>query len=239
MVPKGCGMLDWLLETLFPSRGEVFDFGGSDSVWVDPVSADGFGLVGIGGDLRPERLLTAYRRGVFPMYEEGEPICWWSPDPRAVIDLDRLHVARRLQRTIRSGRFRCTADGAFAAVMHGCAERPEGTWITADMVDAYVMLHQLGFAHSVEVWEGGDLVGGLYGVTVGGLFAGESMFYRVSDASKVGLVFLFERLRRCGFELFDTQIINDHTAGMGAYEISRAAYLERLERAVRKPVVFE
>ena len=232
-------MLDWLLETLFPARAELLDPAGADPVWVDPGSADGFGLVGIGGDLRPERLITAYRHGVFPMYEEGEPICWWSPDPRAVFDLDRLHVSRRLQRIIASGRFRCTANRAFADVMRGCAERPEGTWITADMLDAYVTLHCLGFAHSVEVWEGSTLVGGVYGVGVGGLFAGESMFYRVSDASKVGLVFLFERLRQRGFELFDTQIINDHTAGLGAYEIPRAAYLERLHRAVRKPVMFE
>jgi leucyl/phenylalanyl-tRNA--protein transferase len=206
---------------------------------VDPASADGFGLVGIGGDLRPERLLTAYRQGVFPMYEEGEPICWWSPDPRAVFDLKGMHISRRLQRTIRSGRFHCTADRDFAAVMRGCADRREGTWITQDMIDAYLTLHRLGFAHSVEVWEGRDLVGGLYGVAVGGLFAGESMFYRVNDASKVGLVFLFERLRQCKFELFDTQIINDHTAALGAYEISRTDYLEWLQRAICKPVAFE
>jgi leucyl/phenylalanyl-tRNA--protein transferase len=232
-------MLDWFLDTLFPSRGGLLDPGRSDPVWVDPVSVDGIGLVGIGGDLRPERLINAYRHGVFPMYEEGEPICWWSPDPRAVFDLDGLHISRRLQRTIRSGRFRCTADRAFSAVMRGCAERLEGTWITADMLNAYMTLHRIGFAHSVEVWRGNNLVGGVYGIAMGGLFAGESMFYRENDASKVGLVFLFERLRQRGFDLFDTQIINDHTAGMGAYEIPRTDYLERLRRAVRKPVAFE
>ena len=187
-------MLDWLLETLFPTRGEQPGFEEAGPVWVDPESADGFGLVGIGGDLRSERLLTAYRQGVFPMYEEGEPICWWSPDPRAVFEIDGLHVSRRLCRTVRSGAFEVTFNQNFGGVMRGCADRPEGTWITGDMLEAYQRLHRLGHAHSVEVWRHGALVGGVYGVSVGAMFAGESMFYRTRDASKVGLVHLFARL---------------------------------------------
>ncbi len=231
-------MLDWLLETLFPTRGEFHGFEQAGPVWVAPESADGFGLVGIGGDLRPDRLLAAYRQGVFPMYEEGEPICWWSPDPRAVFEIDGLHVARRLLRTIRSGRFQVTFNQDFPAVMRGCANRPEGTWITADMLEAYHRLHRLGHAHSAEVWQHGELVGGVYGVSVGALFAGESMFHLERDASKVGLVHLFERLGACGFELFDTQILNEHTAQLGAKEIPRAAYLERLRDVLDKPVSF-
>jgi leucyl/phenylalanyl-tRNA--protein transferase len=231
-------MLDWLLETLFPVAHEPRD--AADGLpWVDPESADEFGLVGVGGELEPDVLLSAYRQGVFPMYEEGEPVCWWSPDPRAVFDLDRLHVSRRLARTIRSGKFVVTFDQAFVGVMRGCAARGEGTWVTSDMVQAYHRLHELGHAHSVEVWQRGELVGGVYGVSIGGLFAGESMFHRVSDASKVALVHLFERLRERGFVLFDTQIINDHTRGLGAYTISRSEYLARLRDAVSIPVTFE
>ncbi|MFL5339225.1 MAG: leucyl/phenylalanyl-tRNA--protein transferase [Gemmataceae bacterium] len=231
-------MLDWLLETLFPTRGEVHACDEAGPVWVDPESADGFGLVGIGGDLRPDRLLTAYRHGVFPMYEEGEPICWWSPDPRAIFELDGLHVSRRLARTVRSGGFEVTFDEDFAGVMRGCAERPEGTWITADMLEAYQRLYGLGHAHSVEVWRRGQLVGGVYGVSVGAMFAGESMFFVERDASKVGLVRLFERLRQRGYALFDTQILNDHTATLGAKEVSRGEYLDRLQDALTKPVTF-
>ena len=232
-------MLDWLLESIFPARWEVRPREQAEPAWVEPASADGFGLVGIGGDLQPERLLRAYREGVFPMYEEGEPICWWSPDPRAVFELDGLHVSRRLQRTINSCKFCCTRNRDFAAVMRECASRPEGTWITAEMREAYERLHQLGVAHSIEVWAGEEIVGGIYGVAVGALFAGESMFYRVNDASKVGLVFLFEHLRRRGFDLFDTQILNDHTARLGAKEIPRSEYLERLQQAISKPVLFD
>jgi leucyl/phenylalanyl-tRNA--protein transferase len=233
---KDRGMLDWLLETIFPARWEPALVDDTGRIWVDPQTADGFGLVGIGGDLRPERLLRAYREGVFPMYEEGEPICWWSPDPRAVFEMDGLHVSRRLERTIRGGAFRCTLNRNFAGVMRECGNRREGTWITSDMRSAYYRLHELGFAHSVEVWHDGEMVGGIYGVAVGGLFAGESMFHRLRDASKVGLVFLFERLRDCGFELFDTQILNDHTARMGAREIPRSEYLDRLQHVVQRRV---
>src|SRR5437868_6152540 len=175
------------------------------SPFILPELIEGTSLVAIGGDLRPERLLYGYRHGIFPWYDEGDPILWWSPDPRAIFELDGLHVSRRLRRTIRSGRFTVTFNRDFAGVIGGCADRAEGTWITADMRAAYERLHGLGHAHSVEVWQDGALAGGLYGVAVGGLFAGESMFTRRSDASKVALVFLAERLRQRGFQLFDIQ----------------------------------
>ncbi len=194
--------------------------------------ADESGLVAVGGDLRPERLLQAYRCGVFPWYDEGEPICWWSPDPRAIFELDGLHISRRLRRTIRSGRFHVTVNENFAGVIRGCADRTEGTWITSAMIEAYETLHRLGYAHSVEVWHGKELAGGLYGVALGGFFAGESMFTRQRDGSKVALVYLMERLRRRGFELFDIQFLTEHTAGLGATEIPRKAYLARLRHAL-------
>jgi leucyl/phenylalanyl-tRNA--protein transferase len=205
---------------------------------LDPERADDYGLVAVGGDLRPELLLQAYSRGVFPWYDEGFPVCWWSPDPRAVFELDRFHVSRRLGRTLRSGRFTVTVNRAFGDVMRGCADRLVGTWITDDMLAAYERLHRLGWAHSVEVWHGGELAGGVYGVAVAGLFAGESMFYRQSDASKVALAILVERLRQRGFVLFDIQMLTDHTVRMGAVEIPRAEYLARLRRALTVRTTF-
>jgi leucyl/phenylalanyl-tRNA--protein transferase len=204
----------------------------------DPEMADESGLVAVGGDLDPRRLLQAYRSGVFPWYDDSVPICWWSPDPRAIFELDGFHCSRRLLRTIRSGRFETTVNQAFARVMMGCANREEGTWITQDMLGAYCKLHLLGYAHSVEVWEANELVGGLYGVSIGGMFAGESMFSRRPDASKVALAETFERLRERGFLLFDTQVANDHTRGLGAIDIPRSVYLARLRRALRVKTVF-
>jgi leucyl/phenylalanyl-tRNA--protein transferase len=202
----------------------------------NPELADRSGLVAVGGDLRPERLLAAYRSGVFPWFDEGDPIYWWSPDPRAIFELDGLRVSRRLQRTIRSGRFSLTIDRAFRAVMEGCADRPgEGTWITPEMIRAYCRLHEMGHAHSVEAWSAGDLAGGIYGVAVGGLFAGESMFTRRTDASKVALAFLVDRLRERGFQLFDIQLLTEHTSRLGATEIPRKEYLARLRQALRMP----
>ncbi len=202
-------------------------------LWRDPERADATGLVAIGGDLSPERLLEAYRRGIFPWYDEGLPICWWSPDPRAIFELDRFHVSRRLHRTCRSGRFQVSVDQAFSEVIRCCADRPDqGTWITSGMVDAYETLHRLGHAHSVEVWKDNRLAGGIYGVAVGGLFAGESMFSRCSDASKVALVHLVDRLRERGFQLFDIQFLNAHTDRLGAMEIPRMEYLARLRDAL-------
>lgn len=204
----------------------------------DPRRADAAGLVAVGGDLSPERLLAAYRAGIFPWFDDGDPILWWSPDPRAVVELDGLHVSRRLARTVRAGRFRVSYDTAFAAVVAGCADRAEGTWITAEMAAAYERLHRLGHAHSAEVWLGEELVGGLYGVAVGGLFAGESMFARARDASKVALVHLVARLRQRGYRLFDIQLLTEHTARLGAVEVPRARYLARLAEAVAAEATF-
>jgi leucyl/phenylalanyl-tRNA--protein transferase len=201
--------------------------------------ADLYGLVDVGGDLSPDRLLDRYRQGVFPWYDDLLPICWWSPDPRAIFELDGLHVSRRLRRTHRHGKFQFTINRDFAGVMHGCGDRPEeGTWITPAMMEAYQELHRIGHAHSIEVWQEGELAGGLYGVAIGGFFAGESMFHRRTDASKVALIFLVEHLRRRGFSLFDTQILTPHTARLGAIEIPRDAYLERLRHAIQLPVTF-
>jgi leucyl/phenylalanyl-tRNA--protein transferase len=204
-----------------------------------PMFADEHGLVAVGGDLRPERLLMAYRRGIFPWYDEGDPVLWWSPDPRAIFELDGFQLSRRLGRTIRSGRFKVTINRDFAGVIHGCADRGgEGTWLTPAMAAAYTKLHQRGHAHSVEVWHAGSLAGGLYGVALGGFFAGESMFTRVRDASKVALAFLVDRLGARGFQLFDIQYLTEHTAGLGAIEIPRKQYLKRLRQALQVPATF-
>jgi len=205
-----------------------------------PELADEYGIVAVGGDLSPERLLTAYRRGVFPWYDATTPILWWSPDPRAIFEIGGLHISRRLARTIRSGKFQITIDRDFPGVIRGCADRPgDGNWITPEMLSAYETLHRLGYAHSVEAWRAGILAGGIYGVAINGFFAGESMFSRVSDASKVALAFLMEHLRSRGFQLFDIQFLNPHTASMGAVEIPREEYLERLGKALRSTACFK
>jgi leucyl/phenylalanyl-tRNA--protein transferase len=205
-----------------------------------PELADDDGLVAVGGDLRPERLLDAYRHGVFPWFDETMPILWWSPDPRAIFELDGLHVSRRLHRTIRSGRFTLTIDRDFAGVIRGCADRPgQGNWITPDMIAAYERLHALGHAHSVDAWHEGALASGIYGVAINGFFAGESMFTRVRDASKVALVHLTNHLRERGFQLFDIQFLNPHTERLGAVEIPRAEYLRRLRLALRCSATFQ
>jgi leucyl/phenylalanyl-tRNA--protein transferase len=205
---------------------------------LDPNRADAEGLVAVGGEVEPGLLLEAYRRGVFPWFNEDTPVLWWSPDPRAVIELDEFHVPRRLQRTLRSGHFAFTMDEAFSDVLLGCADRSEGTWITPDMAEAYQALHEQGHAHSLEVWLEGRLAGGIYGVGLGGFFSGESMFYRVADASKVALVLLVEHLRERGYQLFDIQMITAHTARFGAREIPRADYLRRLRLALACEVTF-
>jgi leucyl/phenylalanyl-tRNA--protein transferase len=204
-----------------------------------PELADEYGLVGVGGNLSLARLLDAYRHGIFPWYDEQTPVMWWSPDPRAIFELDGLHVSRRLGRTIRSGQFAVTVNRDFAGVIRACAVRPgQGTWITPEMIEAYERLHQLGFAHSIEARRGDVLAGGVYGVAIGGFFAGESMFTRVRDGSKVALVALVERLRQRGFTLFDTQFATDHTRRLGAVEIPRDEYLARLREALAREVTF-
>lgn len=186
--------------------------------------------------LDPRLLITAYSQGIFPMAGEDGVISWYDPDPRAIIPLDeRFSVSRRLARTVRSGRFDIRVDTAFRGVMQACGQPApdrEDTWISPELVNAYTVLHQLGFAHSVEAWRDGRLVGGLYGVAVRGLFAGESMFSFETDASKVALVHLVERLRQGRFVLLDTQFLTAHLARFGAYEISRGEYRARLAAAL-------
>ena len=205
----------------------------------NPSLADPDGLLAVGGDLEPETLLCAYKNGIFPWFDSDTPILWWCPDPRAILEFDNLYVSKRLARTLRGDKFQVTFNQDFDAVVKGCAYRPEeGTWITPEVAKAYGKFHQLGHAHSVEVWQNGSMVGGLYGVAIGGLFAGESMFSTVSDASKIALVALVDRLKHKGFQLFDLQIINDHTSMMGATEIPRDSYLARIKTAVKLKVSF-
>jgi leucyl/phenylalanyl-tRNA--protein transferase len=203
----------------------------------DPNTADAEGLVAHGADLEPATLIAAYRRGVFPWPYDERMLLWWSPDPRAILPLDGLHVARRLARTLRQGRFRVTLNAAFVEVIAACAAREE-TWITPDIREAYVRLHQLGWAHSVEVWADGGLAGGLYGLAVGGLFAAESMFHRVRDASKVAVVALVEHARRAGTTLIDVQMPSAHLASLGVIAIPRADYLRQLAAALPRRVAF-
>jgi leucyl/phenylalanyl-tRNA--protein transferase len=204
-----------------------------NTAFPDPALADAEGLVAIGGDLDAERLMAAYRRGIFPW--TANPITWWSPDPRAIFELDGFHVPQSLARIIRQGRFKATVDQSFCAVMEGCAAPAPGrggAWITEEFIQAYTRLHRLGHAHSVECRLKGELVGGIYGVAIGGLFAGESMFHRVNDASKVALHYLVRHLRERGFALFDIQMVTPATQPLGAIEIPRHEYLHRLSAAV-------
>jgi leucyl/phenylalanyl-tRNA--protein transferase len=198
------------------------------------------GLLAVGGDLSPERLLAAYRRGIFPWYNPGQPILWWSPDPRAVLYPEQLKVSRSLRKTLRRGHFRVRFDTRFREVMLACAAPRRqypggGTWITDEMVEAYCRLHELGVAHSVEISHDERLVGGLYGVALGGVFFGESMFARTTDASKVALVALARQLQAWGFALIDCQLPSAHLASLGAEEIPRAQFLAELERALQHP----
>jgi leucyl/phenylalanyl-tRNA--protein transferase len=198
------------------------------------------GLLAAGGDLSPERLIDAYRRGIFPWFGDDDPLLWWSPDPRMVLPAGELRISRSLRRAVRSGRFHVTLDTAFTEVVAGCAEpRPEqdGTWITPDMIDAYARLAALGFAHSVEAWADGRLAGGLYGVAIGRMFFGESMFTRVTDASKVAFVQLVWQLERWGIPLIDCQVSTHHLASLGAREVSRADFVREVRRLVRQPAL--
>lgn len=196
----------------------------------DPRLAPPDGPLAWGGDLRVDTLLEAYREGIFPWPADDGPVWWWSPDPRAVIPRGGLHISRSLRRTLRRGDLRCTSDTAFADVVAACADRPdEGTWITPEMRRAYRELHAHGTAHSVEVWDrNGDLVGGIYGVAIGRLFCGESMFHRINDASKVAMVATMRLLEDSGFVLFDVQLPTAHLTAMGAVEITRDLFLDVL-----------
>ncbi|MFC0229206.1 leucyl/phenylalanyl-tRNA--protein transferase [Serratia aquatilis] len=193
------------------------------------------GLLAIGGDLTPSRLLAAYERGIFPWYSPGEAILWWSPDPRAVMFPNEYHTSRSLKRFLRSAPFRITLNHDFAAVISACAQRPdEGTWIGEEVQRAYLQLHRMGYAHSVEVWRGEELVGGLYGVAQGALFCGESMFSRTTNASKCALMAFCHHFASYGGELIDCQVLNAHTARLGARDIPRHQFLQLLSNLQRK-----
>jgi leucyl/phenylalanyl-tRNA--protein transferase len=197
------------------------------------------GLLCAGGDLSPGRIVDAYSHGIFPWYSEGDPILWWSPDPRMVLFPDELKVSRSLKKSVAREVFETRYDTAFRDVIEACAaprDGQAGTWIVPEMVEAYVRLHELGFAHSVESWLDGELVGGLYGVAIGGLFAGESMFHRTTDASKVALVGLVSMLDPHPDTLLDVQWATPHLCSLGVVEVGRGTYLRRLSRAVERPL---
>lgn len=198
------------------------------------------GLLAVGGDLRAERLLEAYRHGIFPWYNPGQPILWWSPDPRAVLFPEGLRVSHSLAKTLRRGKFRVTLDRAFREVMQACAAprrrgAAHGTWITPEMIEAYTVLHERGLAHSVESWSDDRLVGGLYGVALGRAFFGESMFSRATDASKAAFVYLVRQLALWNFAFVDCQLPSGHLASLGAESIRRRDFLDRLEHALDAP----
>lgn len=192
------------------------------------------GLLAYGGDLSPSRLLMAYRKGIFPWYNAGDPILWWSPDPRLVLFLDEFKLRKSLKKRLKS--FEIRYDTAFVEVMKACGEIPregqKGSWIIPEVIEAYSVLHDMGYAHSIEAWQDGKLVGGLYGVVIGKMFFGESMFARVSDASKAAFATLIERLKAEGFTMIDCQIPSPHLKSLGAREISRTEFIQRLQRAV-------
>jgi leucyl/phenylalanyl-tRNA---protein transferase len=206
----------------------------------DPEDSDPRGLLAVGGDLRPSRLLDAYARGIFPWYGEGLPILWHSPDPRFVLEPSSLRINRSLRKAIRRQPYRVTLDAAFDRVIRRCAAVPrpdqDGTWITEDMIGAYAQLHALGHAHSVETWAGEELVGGIYGVAVGAVFCGESMFALAPDASKIAFVHLVTQLHRWGFELIDCQVHTEHLERFGAVDWPRPRFLARLAQLRERPV---
>jgi leucyl/phenylalanyl-tRNA--protein transferase len=210
-----------------------------DMVFPPPDYADPSGLIAVGGDLSSERLLEAYRVGIFPWYSDDQPILWWSPDPRFMLELDEFKISRSLQKTLRRKVFQVTFDRVFEEVIAACSVVPRegqrGTWITQEMRDAYLELHGLGYAHSVESWFGGKLAGGLYGVSLGKAFFGESMFHHKTDASKVALATLVEKLKSWGFHFIDSQMTTEHMMSLGAKEVPRRIFLKRLQSALRHP----
>jgi leucyl/phenylalanyl-tRNA--protein transferase len=213
-----------------------------EPIFPHPDEAEPDGLLAVGGDLSPERLLSAYAAGIFPWYDEQSPILWWSLDPRLILNLDKLHISRRVKRKIRNQEYTVTFDHDFESVISNCARkfRPgqAGTWILPEIIEAYVKLHRLGFAHSVEVWNShGNLVGGLYGVSLGRIFSGESMFFLEPDASKFGFSYLVQWLKNREFHFVDCQQPTDHLKSLGAEEVSRESFLEKLDAALEFPAL--
>lgn len=210
-----------------------------EPIFPDPEEADPDGLLAVGGDLSPQRLINAYANGIFPWYADNSPILWWSTNPRLILIPEELHVPRSLRRVLNKGMFSFTMDAKFSAVIRHCAccPRPaqEGTWLVEEMVDAYIVLHELGYAHSVEAWMDGELVGGLYGVALGSVFFGESMFYHVPDASKAAFASCVEQLRRWGFTLIDCQQTTHHLLRFGAQEVQRYRFLSMMREGVDRP----
>lgn len=205
----------------------------------DPEEADDSGLLAVGGDLSVERLKLAYSKGIFPWYEEGMPVLWWSPDPRMVLFPEKMIVSHSLRQTLKKDLFTITYDTCFEEVVEQCSSTPravqEGTWITGDMKNAYNKLHKAGYAHSAETWHNGQLVGGLYGVALGRAFFGESMFHRMTNASKVALYFLLQKLRSMSFEIIDAQVYTNHLESLGGELLPRTVFLELLQKALEKP----
>jgi leucyl/phenylalanyl-tRNA--protein transferase len=212
-----------------------------DLIFPSPKLAAQEGLLAIGGDLSQERLLLAYRMGIFPWYSKNEPIMWWSPDPRLILYPDHLKISKSLKKVINKGDFELSMDQDFEAVITACAESRtetnEGTWIVDEMIAAYCKLHESGLAHSVETWMDGQLAGGLYGVSIGRCFFGESMFTRISNASKVALVGLVRHLQNLQFDLIDCQVTTPHLVSLGAHEIPRARFLDELATALKAPTL--
>ncbi|HEY2990711.1 MAG TPA: leucyl/phenylalanyl-tRNA--protein transferase [Candidatus Binatia bacterium] len=206
-----------------------------------PDHAEPDGLLAVGGDLSSDRLLLAYQSGIFPWYGPGLPILWWSPDPRLILEPAGFHISRRLRQTLRKGRFQVTFDRSFSAVILACATVPrpgqDGTWITGEMRQAYIRLHELGYAHSAESWFEGNLVGGIYGVSLGKCFFGESMFSYETDASKAAIATLVGHLAQWGFHLLDAQVTTRHLLSLGAREVPRKIFLEKLDAALKLPTL--
>lgn len=210
-----------------------------DLIFPDPNDSDPEGLLAVGGCLTKERLLLAYSKGIFPWYSAGQPILWWSPDPRLILYPENFHISKSLKRILVSDKFQVKFDHDFNSVIKFCSELKrkgqEGTWITPEMKNAYSELFEAGFAHSVETYQDGILVGGLYGISIGRAFFGESMFSNVADASKVALAALADKIRQWDFDFIDCQIPTDHLKSLGSVEVSRYEFLEKLERALKHP----